>query len=220
MAEALPGRATHHVETESETSMTKSRLARAAGVLIAVGLGVFLLASLAGCAGSGSSPSVAATAKGYLPAARSQLTTTAPQGKLLLVQTANIASTTSTPVWSYLFGDPKTSVIYAVMVQNGKPSPAMRYGVASLTATEWAAVPTADAWKVDSDAAYQKAVAAYPKGASAPYAMGFVTYVPKTATATIDPFVWSVAFNPEGGPGVTPTTVKVNATTGAASVSK
>jgi hypothetical protein len=198
--------------------MTKPRLARIAGIAAAVALASVLLMVAAGCssapAGGGASGQ---TAKAYLSAAQSQLSTMAPGAKLLVVQTTNVVTATSTPSWGYLFGDTKSGKIYVVTIDKGKPSPANVYGQASLTATEWAQVPNADSWKIDSDAAFQKAAALEPKAAGSPYTMGFVTYMPKGTTSPLKAFEWSVVFEPVGS---APSSITVNATTGEAFKSK
>jgi hypothetical protein len=200
--------------------MTRTSLSRLAAVLLSVAMTVLLLMALVGCGGQ--APTAAGTAKSSLALAQSRIATTAPDAKLLLVQTGNVVSATSTPVWTYLFGSPKTNTIYAVMIQNGTASGPMPYGNADLPAAEWAAIPTTtDAWKIDSDAAVAKAFAAAgSQGKSIPYAMGLVTYVPKNTTATIEPFVWSVVLNPQANGGAVPKTINVNATTGEAKVGK
>lgn len=161
------------------------------------------------------------TAKGGLAVARAALSTTAPDAKLLVVQTASAVTATATPVWGYLFGSPKDDKTYVVYVENGKATPAQPYGDAGLSATEWSAVPNTDAWKIDSDEAYKKAFAAAGgKGAPAAWAMGLVTYVPKAAaTSTVQPFVWSVMFEP-GASGIGTAPVEVDAKTGTAKVVK
>jgi hypothetical protein len=196
--------------------MTKSEYARFAGFAAAAALAASLVPIIAGCAGPAAGPG-SLTAKSLLPAAQSQLSTTAPDAKLLVVQTTNVVSPTSTPTWGYLFGDAKTGTVYVVTMNNGKPGPAQVYGQASLTPTQWAQVPSADAWKVDSDVAYQKAVGVNSKGASAPYTMGVVTYLPPGSGGDLKPFEWSVVFDPDGSK---PTTVTVNATTGDATPAK
>jgi hypothetical protein len=160
------------------------------------------------------------TAKEALPAAQSTLSTTAPDAKLLLVQTAAAVTPTSTPVWAYLFGSPKTGKLYVVRVAEGKAMPAAEYGTAKDLGTfEWDKVPGTEDWKIDSTEAYDKAYAASgAKSAPPQWVMGFLTYVPKTeATSTATPFMWSVQFDP-GSSGATSNVIQVNATTGATKV--
>jgi hypothetical protein len=152
--------------------------------------------------------------------AQSELTTTAPDAKLLVVQTAEATVATATPSWVYLFGSPSTGRTYAVYIVEGKSMGAQEYGSAGLTDDEWSHVPDLDAWKVDSDVAYQKALSASgAKGDPAAYIMGLVTYMPAAETSTVEPFVWNVQFDP-GNSGATTSTVEVNATTGAAAIAK
>jgi hypothetical protein len=144
----------------------------------------------------------------------------APDAKLLVVQTAQAVTPTATPVWGYLFGSPKTDLTYVVYLSNGQSMGAKEYGKAGLNAAEWAKVPGTDAWKVDSDVALSKALAiSGANGNPAAYIMGFVTYKPATDTSTVQPFVWSVQFDP-GASGATTKAIDVNATTGVAAVTK
>ena len=202
--------------------MIHARTARHAHVVLAAGALLLALAFLAGCSSTpASAPVQAQTARAALPLAQSALTTTAPDAKLLLVQTAGAVAPTATPVWAYLFGSQKTNKTYVVYVDKGKATPASEYGAAGLSKAEWAKVPGTDEWKVDSDAAVQKALAASgAKGTPAAYDMGFVTYVPASAgTSTIVPFVWNVSFQP-GTSGATTSTILVDVKTGATSVRK
>ena len=149
-----------------------------------------------------------------------KLATTAPDAKLLVAQTAAPLTATSTPSWEFLIGSPKTDVIYAVMVSGGK-SQSQVYGSAGLKAAEWAAVPTTDAWKIDSNVAHEKAVALNPDGKSAAYIVGFVTYIPKSAPkSSAKPMVWSVSFDPTSKGKAPTTTVDVDMSTGVASWAK
>ena len=177
-----------------------------------------------GCSGSktASTPTAPAqiTAKQALPIAMSALATTAPDAKLLVGQSAQPITATSTPVWEFLLGSPKTDVVYAVIVMGGKGQ-AQEYGKAGLTADEWAKVPSVDAWKVDSDVAHQKAITVYSNGKNAAYVMGFVTYVPaKAKTPDSKPQIWVVNFDPASIGHATTSTVDVSMTTGAASLAK
>lgn len=181
------------------------------------------LAALTACGGGKPATPVAQgqTAKAALPVAQSAMTTIAPDAKLLLVQTAEAVTPTATPVWAYLFGSPATDKAYVVYVDKGKATPASQYGNAGLTKAEWAVVPGIDAWKIDSDQAYTKALAASgAKGAPAAYGMAFVTYVPKSAgKTTIKAFVWNVSFEP-GTSGAATGTIGVDAKTGAVTATK
>ena len=86
--------------------------------------------------------------------------------------------------------------------------------------TEWAAVPGTDGWTVDSDTAYTKALAVSgAKGAPAAYMMGLLTFKPTSDTSTVQPFVWSVQFDP-GASGATTSSINVDAKTGVATLAK
>jgi hypothetical protein len=50
--------------------------------------------------------------------------------------------------------------------------------------------------------------------------MGMVSYVPKAATATVEPFVWNVILDPEATGGAKPKTVGIDAATGAVKSTK
>jgi hypothetical protein len=178
------------------------------------------LATAAGCGNKKSSSSTpkpqGQTAKQGLPVAESALSTTAPDAKLLLVQTAQAVTPTSTPVWAYLFGSPKSDKLYVVRVAEGKAMPPTEYGSAKQLGTfDWNKVPNLDQWKIDSNEAYDRAYqASGAKTAPPQYVMGFLTYVPATEqTSTATPFVWAVQFDP-GSSGATPNVIDVNATTG------
>jgi hypothetical protein len=183
---------------------------------------VFLLASAlaAGCAQTPATTAKGVSALTGLPAARAALATTSPDAKLLVVQTAQAVSPTGTPVWAYLFGSPATDKTYVVYLANGKSMGMQEYGKSGLSAAEWKKVPATDAWKVDSAEALAKAWALNGASGNPPaYLMGFMTYKPAADTSTVEPFVWSVQFDP-GTSGAPAKAFNVNATTGAASVAK
>lgn len=200
--------------------MTRSRTTRFTTFALAAVLALALVLVITGC---GKKEAVAdkGTAMGALSVARSALSTMAPDAKLLLVQTATTVTTTSSPVWAYLFGSPKSNKTYVVYIAEGKSMGAAEYGDAGLSADEWKKVPGTDAWKIDSKAAYDSAVkAAGAKGDPAGYNMGMLMFVPASAEAnTSKPFIWYVQFDP-GTSGVSTATVEVDAKTGKASVSK
>ena len=201
--------------------MSAKRRMRLTGIAVVASLAVVAML-VAGCAGQTGTTAATSkkTALGSLPAAQSALSTTAPDAKLLVVQTAQAVTPTATPVWGYLYGSPSTDKTYIVYVTEGQSMGAKEYGKAGLSADEWKLVPGTDAWKVDSDAALTKALAASGgSGAPKAYVMGFVTYKPKTDTSTIEPFVWSVQLDP-GSSGATTKPINVNATTGAATATK
>jgi hypothetical protein len=191
-------------------------------LVVALALTVLTATGCGNKAGSSTTPPKpqGQTAKQALPVAESAISTTAPDAKLLLVQTAQAVTPTSTPVWSYLFGSPKSGMLYVVRVADGTAMPPSEYGKATEVGTfEWDKIPNLDQWKVDSDGAYEDAYAVSgAKSVPAQYVMGMLTYVPKTEeTSTAQPFVWAVQFDP-GTSGAVPNIINVNATTGAAEV--
>ena len=196
---------------------------RLAGSLMLVAV-VLTGVLLAGC-GQTSSTSGAAvktgpSALGSLGVAESALSTMAPDAKLLVVQTAQPVTATSTPVWGYIFGSPKTGEAYMVYVTNHVSMGVQDLGSAGPSAAEWSKVPDAALWKIDSDAVYTKALAASgAHGTPASYIMGFETYKSAGDTSTIEPLVWLVQFEP-GTSGATTSPINVDARTGAVSVSK
>lgn len=203
------------------TSYTRAkRLSALALALLAVAM---LALTLVGCGDKpAEEPAAAAsTAKASFEIARSSLETTAPDAKLLVVQTAQSTTPTSSPVWAYLFGSPKTSKTYLVYVADGKSMGASEYGTADLTEKDWAQVPDTTSWKTDSDAAYKAALeVSGASGAPASYSMGFQTFVPPGAGADAgDAFVWYVVFEP-GASDATTATVEVDVETGKATVAK
>lgn len=191
----------------------------------AVALACVLVAviAIAGCskpASSSSSTPTGNTAMAAEKVAAAALTTMAPGAKLLVGESAQPLTTTSTPIWEFLYGNPKTDVLYAVLVNNGKAR-AQEYGRAGLNAQEWSAVPGLDQWKVDSDAAQAAALKVLPSGSKAPFVVGFVTYVPKRATqATTKPLTWVFAFDKSTQGSAPTSTVNVDMNTGAASFAK
>jgi len=197
--------------------MIHVRTGRLAKIVTTLALALAIASVVAGCGGtSADTTQKTGTAKAGLPVAKSALSTMAPDAKLLLVQTATGVTPTATPVWGYLFGSPKNDKTYLVYVAGGKAMPASEYGAAGLSASDWSSVPGTDSWKIDSDEAYQKALAANgAKGTPAVYNMGFVTYVPPSETASASKtFVWYVEFEP-GASGGTTSTIEVDAKTGA-----
>ena len=212
---------TEIVATKARVLMNRtspSRFTRMALVLLVV---MAFAAVLTGCNNkSADTKSEGNTAMDNVKVAQSSLSTTAPDSKLLLVQTANVVAATSTPVWQYLFGSPKDGSIYAVTVQNGKVMNTQPYGTAGMKDAEWDKVPDASEWKIDSDEALANAMKINKDNTeTTPWAMGFVTYVPKSAatSATIKPLMWSVAFDPQGSGS---NTVDVDAKTGKAKKGK
>lgn len=200
--------------------MTGKKTALFVKIGLTAALSLTLAFALAGCGKKSETVSTKGTAKTTLDAARSALSTMAPDAKLLVVQTATSTTPTATPIWAYLFGSSKDDKVYVVYVQNGKAMPASEYGTAGLSAAEWKQIPDTTDWKIDSNEAYKKALAASgAKGDPASYMMGFTTYVPKSSGSSIKAFVWNVVFEP-GKSGATTATIDVNATTGATSIEK
>jgi len=188
------------------------------GAAIAVVLVALFL--LAGCGKQAATPTVtppttAASAKTGFPAAVSAISTTAPDAKLLVVQSATAISTTGTPVWSYLFGSPKTGKTYQVIVLSGKAIRTTEYGTADLTPAQWAQVPPVDKWKINSPEAYEKARATANANPSSAYTMGFLMFLPPTAVGSkTKPLTWYVSFDPQTS-NATTGTVGIDITTGA-----
>jgi hypothetical protein len=208
--------------------MTGQRHTRLALVLLVVGLASVLVS---GCAQKASAPAVTAspatapaatagsTALANLAPAQSSLSTMAPDAKLLVVRLAEDVPPTGTPVWTFLFGSPSTDKSYVVYISQGQLMVAQEYGAAGLTKSEWSKVSGTEAWKVDSDAAYEKALAVSGlSGSPATYMMGLDAYK-FSATSTVEPFVWRVLLAPQAS-GETTIHVNVNATTGQASVAR
>jgi hypothetical protein len=199
-------------------------LARTAVVLATAAIGIALLG---GCtqkpaSTTGSAPVAGGpTALGGLAVARSAVSTTVPDAKLVAVQTAEAVSPTQSPTWAYAFGSPSTDMVWSVYVSNGHIIvPATEEGTAGLTPAEWAQVPGTDVWKIDSDQALTKALAA-SSATTTPslYMMGMLTYKPTADSSTVEPFVWSVVYEVDGN-GVTVGPVNVDARTGAATLQK
>ena len=203
--------------------MRNDRISR----LIVIGMAAALVLgalSLGGCkkstTNSQAPASQQATAKAGFKTAQSVLSTTAPEAQLLLVQTAQVVTATETPVWEYIVGSPKTDKLYAIVVSHGLPQ-AQEYGAAEL-GSEWSKVPSADAWKIDSDEALAKARAVYPNAkADTAYAMGMITYIPEAKKKPgSKAMTWFVQFDPQTQGSLPTSTVQVDATTGEASLAK
>lgn len=204
-----------------------------AGTLVFVSLVIIGLATafLPGCANPAIKTAPAAvanlpeqpasTALKSLPVAKSALATTAPDARLYTVQTAKPVTATSTPEWQFVFVSPSTGKAYAVYVAHGKSSPPQEAPSSGLRSGESSALPkTTDAWKIDSDTAYAKALGAI--GAKAPEGtayLGMETYRATDDTSTVKPFVWRVHLYPATS-NATTRTLDVNATTGAVTVIK
>ena len=187
--------------------------------------GVLAIGILAGCNNSSTSSTTTppvptgSTAKAAYAVAVSTLSTAAPDGKLLVAQTTKPLTATSTPVWEFLIGSPKTDVIWAVVVMNGKGQ-FQEYSKAGLNASEWAKVPPASDWKIDSDVAIANARKIYPNGKDAAYVPGFVTFVPPQATdaSKITQMKWLINFDPASKGSAATSTVEVDMKTGDAAL--
>ena len=204
------------------------RTARHLGIVLALAL-VLAAGALAGCGSpksTASSPTAAKpaalTAKDAYAIALTAVATSAPDGKLLVCQAADTITATSSPIWEYLIGSPKSNKVFAVLVQNGKAQ-ASEYGSAGLSPAEWSAVPSSDQWKIDSPEAHDTALKVYPTGKDAAYFMGFVTYVPKSAAKNASPsMTWILSFDPKSlaNSHATTSTVNVDMRTGTATIPK
>jgi hypothetical protein len=212
---------------ESEHTVNHMRIARHVRIGLALAL-VLAIGAIAGCtsnnktdSSTGEASATAGSAKTAYGVAISSLSTKAPDGKLLVCQAADTITPTSTPVWEFLIGSPKTNAVWAVLVREGKAE-ASEYGSADLSADEWKAVPEESAWKVDSPQAYDSALKVYPNGKTADYFMGFVTYIPKSAQKenTTKPMTWIVSFDPTSKGTAATSTVNVDMGTGTATLAK
>lgn len=194
--------------------MHSSRFKRFMAVVAPSAIALILALVLSGCGGDEEAQPKQSTktAKGSLSVAESALATLAPDARLLVVQTAQTVTETSTPVWAYLFGSPETDKTYLVYVSDGESMGASEYGTAGLSAEEWEKVPDLSDWKIDSDRAYRTAAetaTSTPTG----YAMGLQTFVPESIseTDTVGAFVWYISMDVGGQ---TARVVEVDAKTG------
>ena len=166
-------------------------------------LGLLFVLVLSGCGGGGNSNSAASvgSAKSGLSAAESALSTLAPDAKLLVIQTATTVSGAEQPIWAYVFGSPKTGKVYTVLLTEDKVMHANESGEAKLSADEWAAIPGADSIKIDSQEAYDKALAESGiEGTPSSYTMLVETHVPKSAEGSnTKALTWYVSFEASGG---------------------
>lgn len=202
------------------------RTARHISIVLALAL-VLALGALAGCTNSqsgssstGTKPASTTAKDAYNIAYAAVAATQAPDGKLLVCQAADTITATSAPIWEFLIGSPRTNVVYAVLVKDGKAQ-SSQYGSAGLSPTEWSAVPSIQEWKIDSPEAHDNALTVYPQGKDAAYFMGFVTYIPQSAkNSTSKPMTWIVSFDPTTKGTAATSTVDVNMTTGAATIAK
>lgn len=197
--------------------MTDARIRRSAAASLVLGVAAALLLLTAGCGQAGSDANK--SAKSNLAAAQAAITAKGADAKLLVVQTAAGVTPTETPEWAFMFGTQGDNKIWIVSVKNGQATSVSEYGAAGLTAADWAAIPGTADWKVDSDEAYRKAMAASgAKTDPASYNMGFITYLPPSEeTSKTKAFTWYVAFDP-GASGATTRTIAVDAKTGKTAV--
>jgi hypothetical protein len=188
-----------------------------AGLLLATAI-VFA----AGCSSGAQAPVPGAlTAKAAYKIAQSTLSTTAPDGKLLVLQAVEPITATSSPTWDFLIGSPKTDVVYQVVVKDGKGE-SQQYGKAGLTSAQWGEVPADTAWKIDSDVAIANALSVYPNGKNAGYIPGFVTYIPKDAAEykQVKQMTWIINFDPASQGNAPTSTVEVDLASGQAALAK
>ena len=207
------------------------RLQAATLVFVLLAIAALPAAFLSGCASPaiktaptavGSLPEQpASTALQSLPVARSALATTVPDARLYTVQTLQPVTATATPEWQFVFVSPSTGKEYAVYVAHGTSSPPQESQSSGLRSSESSALPkTTDAWKIDSDTAYAKALGAIAAQASGRTGyLGMETYRAIDDTSTVKPFVWRVHLYPATS-NATTRTLDVNATTGAVTVIK
>ena len=198
--------------------MERSKRLLIVGLVLALALTTALIS---GCGKKSSgTPKSGPTAIGGLATAESTMSTTAPDAKLLVVQTAQPVEATATPVWAYVFGSPSTGKTYVSYLLNGQPMGTQEAGEAGLSESDWSKVPGTDEWTIDSDEAYSKALAVSgATGKPKAYLMGLMTFKSSTDTSTVQPFVWQVIFDP-GESGATSSTITVDAKTGVAAISK
>lgn len=185
---------------------------------------LFAAASLAFAASCGINESdggqaadVKLTALENLEVAESAATSASPDAKLLLVQAPSVGTTGAYPLWVYTFGSPSDNQLYKVNVLNGEITDSSPRGDSPLEDDEWASVPDTAPWEIDSDEAYEAALAvADLEGDATQYSMLLETYVPRSATdSKVTAFVWYVFFNP-GDDGEPEAIVAVDARTGEA----
>lgn len=203
--------------------MNSARTTRLTKIFVVAATAAVLLLVLTACGGEEpaktetTAPAPAgATALASITAAESALSTMAPDARLLIVQTAEVVTATSTPVWAYLFGSPESDMSYLVYVVDGEAMPASEYGEAGLSEKQWAEVPDTNTWEIDSDAAYEKALAVSGStGTPAGWFMGFQTYVPETEddAVTSKALTWYVNFFSADG-AVSGDTIEVDANSG------
>jgi hypothetical protein len=196
----------------------KGRNSQLSVVMLAVALAL-AAALLPGCATT-LPVKMGPTALENLSVARSALSTTAPDAKLMSVRTYQPTAAAEPPAWIFLFGSPAMNTLFRVYVTNGKLVFVQNAGGVGLASSAWASVPGTDVWTVDSDAAYARAVAASKAGGTpASYVMGFETIKSSMDASAPQPYVWRVTLY-SGATNTTMSTVDVNATTGAASIVK
>lgn len=172
-------------------------------------------------AGSSTTPKPITAALKSLAIARATLPTAAADARLYTVQSLRPVTPTASPEWDFVFVSPSTGKTWAAFVKGGLIMPSQQLPSSGLGSGEWSAIPASlDPWKIDSDAAYAKALEAVaPANRTGAYYLGMETYHAKKYKGTVEPFVWRVKLFP-GASGETTLSLNVNATTGAASVIK
>lgn len=199
--------------------MPSARALRITRLVLAAAALLTVAAVLAACGTTAAEKPAAAsssTARGGLEVASATLSTTAPDARLLLVQTVQPATETSGPVWGYLFGSQANDTTYLVYLQDGELIQVQEYGQVGLSPEQWAEVPGDDAWPIDSDQALDAVVKALG-ATSTPtaYVMGMQTYVPETTqTAAAKALTWYVSFEDQMLSGDASGTIMVDAKTG------
>jgi len=194
----------------------RTRLSLAVVMMLALALGT---APLPGCAKKAAVTS-GPTALANLSVARSALSTIAPDAKLMSVNTYMRTVPGVAPAWIFTFGSPSGNDLFRVFAAGGKLIFVQKAGGVGLAESAWSSIPGTDIWKIDSDAAYTKALAASgARGTPATYGMGFETIKSSMDASAAAPMVWRVTLTPATG-GAATATVDVNATTGAATVVK
>lgn len=210
--------------------MTLQTRGRAAVLTIAGLLAAILaIGALAGCsAGGTTSSSGEATATpssrgvsglAAFPKAIASVRQSVPDSQFLLVQTAQVATSTPPASWSFIFASKKAGKLYMVTVDQGQAAAPVVLGTSTIAPGDYAKIPEPSGWLVDTDKVYQAAVEAYRQryGTAPPvqYTMGLASFVPKGTNSAIKPFVFKVSFAPATSGG-TPRVIEVDAATGKA----
>ncbi len=158
------------------------------------------------------------TALQALKVAQDSIESVAPDARVLIVTTTRVVEPTATPEWQFLLGSPASNMTYAVVVTEGQAM-ASPYTTSTLSADEWAALPSGEDIKVDSDEARSKALKAYPDGTDDVYVINLLAGAPGVPTSSLTkPMTWVVMFDPTRASGDQTSTVEIDATTGKVTV--